>query len=422
MEDEICPVDDRRSVAEISLKLAVVHFTTLTAYCHFLSIRGEPTKVISRKMILFFVFPSSIIIQHVMAIVAIVSALILVPFKKSPDSMLLWSSVKRAPVVLFGAIDQRPSESFQRSSNRESVVKITGRVVVVLALITQCIGSCIIFARRYAHDPDAITIADSRVLDLAIATLLVSLLTIVHLVCQPAPRFNPHEILEQSKSPDSGGFTYLDAVLFRFREVPVTADSDVREDSRLRAKWQRDGLDVYCNATTTIAAYWAQPRENRKTLFSQLRLYTSGGLAGTLGIFGDKRTFCDDCAARLGFDIFYSVFQISFVTASAFFAAVELRRISSCAFPRIWTGTGWSRIAWRLLVLLPLFILGCGFATVRCSLIFITTLFPIWIVIMFLYLLLNLVIQFMRLVYWPTDLECPLLWSDPQANFLWHLM
>lgn len=180
MEEELCTLDDRRSAAELSLKLAVVHFTTIAAYCHLLSMRGEPTKVICRKMTIFFIFPGSIIIQHVVAILAIFSAFVWVRFKKLQDSTLLRSSLKRTPFVLFGAIDQHDSQSRLHSSDEESKVKIIGRVIVVLALGAQCIGSCIIFARRYQHD--ATTIGDWRVLELAIAALLISLLTMVHLL------------------------------------------------------------------------------------------------------------------------------------------------------------------------------------------------------------------------------------------------
>lgn len=51
MEAELCPLDDRRSAPEVSLKLAVVRFTTITAYCHLLSTRGEPTVWICIKTV-----------------------------------------------------------------------------------------------------------------------------------------------------------------------------------------------------------------------------------------------------------------------------------------------------------------------------------------------------------------------------------
>lgn len=283
MDAEFCSLDDRRGAAEISLKLAVVHFTTMTAYCHLLSMRGEPTKVICRKMIVFFIFPGSIIIHHALAIIAILSAFLLVRFKKLQSSVLLQASLKRAPFILFGAINQHPSHPKVKISNGECVAKIIGRVIVVLALSAQCIGSCIIFARRHQHD--ATTIADWRVFELAIAALFISLLTVVHLLWHPALRLNLDEIFEQSQN---NHLTYLDTMLLYFWGVPAPVDTSKDE----RTKWLRRAIGVYSNAPTTFAAYWAQPLKARKEINSLLHLFSRGGLLGTLDILAYENTIC----------------------------------------------------------------------------------------------------------------------------------
>jgi hypothetical protein len=38
----LCPLEERRSRAEILVKLFVVYFTTIMAFCHLMSVRGEP--------------------------------------------------------------------------------------------------------------------------------------------------------------------------------------------------------------------------------------------------------------------------------------------------------------------------------------------------------------------------------------------
>jgi len=48
----LCPLEERRSGAETLVKLLVVYFTTVVAFCHLMSIRGE-SLLISRP--LFFV-------------------------------------------------------------------------------------------------------------------------------------------------------------------------------------------------------------------------------------------------------------------------------------------------------------------------------------------------------------------------------
>lgn len=415
MAAQLCPLDDRRSAAEISLKLAVVHFTAMTAYGHLLSIRGEPTRVICRKMILFFVFPGSMIIHHVMAVLAIVSVYLLVRFKKLRHSASLQSSLKTAPAILFGAIDRHPSQLRLRSSNEESVVKTLARVAVVLALVAQCIGSCIIFARRYQHD--ATTIGDWRVLELAITTLLISLLTVVHLLWQPELRLNSHEMFERSHD---NRLSHLDATLLYLHEVPVLDESTSNKDGRTIL--QRECLGLLFNASTMIGAYWAQPLRARKQLNWSIRLTFSGGLVGTLGIFGYKTTICDACAYRLVFEIAISLVQIYCVTVTVVSSAGILREFFAKAFLRALTTVRWWWVLLRLLVIVPLAVLALGLLSVVFFSFCMIHFFPFWVVYMFGLRVFELVYQIIVLANWPTDLKCPLLWSDPEANVLWHLM
>lgn len=424
MEAELCPLDDSRSVAEIILKLAVVHFTTMTAYCHLLSMRGEPIKVICRKMVIFLFFPGSIIIHHAMAILAIFSAFILVRFRKFQDSALLQASLKRAPFILFGAINQQPSSQPKVNiSNGESIAKIIGRIVVVLALSAQCIGSCIIFARRHQHD--ATTIADWRVLELAIAALLISLLTVVHLLWHPALRLNLDEMLEQSQNSH---LTYLDTLLLYFLGVATPVGSGSSKDER--TLWLRRATGAYFNTPATFAAYWAQPLQARKQINSLLHLFSRGGLLGTLDIMDYKSTICrpgastGQCssAGRLVFEIIASINQILFFTISIMYSATILRIISVKVFRVRWRAVRWWRIFLEVLILMPLCVLTWALISVLSILAFMGVPFLFWIVGMFFFHIASLVFELIVLANWPTELACSLLWSDPNANFLWHLM
>lgn len=408
MEAEICPLDDRRSATELSLKLGVVHFTTMTAYCHLLSMRGEPIKVICKKMIIFFIFPGSIIIQHAMAILAILIAFPLVRLKKLQDSALLQASLRRAPFILFGAINQHPSLPKASSSNEEGRAKIIGRLIVVLALSTQCIGSCIIFARRYQHD--AATISDWRVLELAIAALFICLLTMVHLLWHPALRLDLDEILEQSQNSH---LTYLDKLLLHFWGEPYLVDSG-----------QRRVIGVYFNAPTTLAAYWVQPLESRKIDKALVKLFSSGGILGTLDVLGYKSTICDQCTStgRLGFELTAALNQMFFFAAIIMASVAAFRIISGNVVPARWKAARWWWILLQVLILMPLGVLTWGLVIVLGTLVVIGFLSPLFIVYMFVSHLSYLVLELLVMANWPTDLACPLLWSDPNANFLWNLM
>lgn len=417
MEAELCPLDDRRSATELSLKLGVVHFTTMTAYCHLLSMRGEPVKVICRKMIIFFIFPGSIIIQHAMAILAILSAFPLVRLKKLQDSALLQSSLGRAPFILFGAINQQPSQPKENISNGESIAKIIGRILVVLALSAQCIGSCIIFARRYQHD--ATTISDWRVLELAIAALFICLLTMVHLFWHPELRLDLNDILEQFRN---NRLTYLDTMLLHFWGVPTLVDSGSSKDER--RKWLRRAVGAYFNTPTTLAAYWLQPWESRKTDKALVKLFSSGGLVGTLDVLGYESTICDQCTStgRLGFEIGASLNQIFFFAMSIMASLAAFRIISVNVVPARWKAARWWTILLQVLILMPLGLFTWGLVIVLGILVCISLLSPLLIAFMFVSCLSYLVLELLVLANWPTDLACPLLWSDPNANFLWHLM
>lgn len=420
MEEELCPLDDRRSAAEVALKLAVVHFTTMTAYCHLLSMRGEPTRLICKKMFLFVMYPGYIIIQHITAILAIVSALVLARLKKPRDSTRLQSSLKRAPFILFGAAEQHPPQSDPHSSNEESKVKLICRLIVVLALSAQCIGSCIVFARRYQHD--ATTISDWRVLDLATAALLINLFTVVHLLWHPVLKLGPNGTLGKPQE-DHLTLTYLDATLLYIRrELDFMTSYSVKDK---REKWQRLYLGIFVNAPTTIGACWVQSWESGQPIPFLLGLFPTGGLVAKLGVFDYKRPICEECASNSWWEVFAITHQIIFLIITTTIS-VFLVALSAKVFSRRWTAVSQWRILLRLLVLVPLGILTWGLTwgltVVFYFLALLSILYPLFNVLSLFAQIAYLRIQLLALADWPTDSACPLLWSDPSANVLWHLM
>lgn len=405
MEEEICPLDNRRSPAEITLKLAVVHYTTINAYCHLLSMRGEPTRVICRKTVFFFVCPGSIIIQHILAILALVGAYVFIQFINLRDSTSLQLSPKRALVILFGKVDQHTSQPTPQNSDGRSVIKTAGRVMVVLALTAQCVGSCIVFVRRHRHD--AATLGDWRVFELAIAGLLISLLTVVYLLWGSALILSPHETVELSHHRRR---TYLDTTLLYLRDVPAPTDSHSHES--IRTKFLLDSRRMIYNAPMIIGTVCTQPWIAGQISVRSLRTLLPGGLARVLGILCSGAAGCDECETEDKFldDFYHAGLLTSTVTASGFVLLIE-----SAKMLREWKRNGRLQALLQVIAVILMGAIAWGLS----AMVFFLGSLPYFT---FGLLVLDLVEQLELLATWPTDLDCPLLWSDPKANFLWHLM
>lgn len=103
-------------------------------------------------------------------------------------------------------------------------------------------------------------------------------------------------------------------------------------------------------------------------------------------------------------------------------SATALRVISTKVFRSRWKADRWWRILLQVLILMPLGVLTWGLVSVLSLLAFMGMFFPTWIVFMFFFHITSLVFELVVLANWPTELACSLLWSDPNANFLWHLM
>jgi hypothetical protein len=67
---DLCPLDGRRSSTEMWVKLFVVHFTTISFFCHLLSIRKEP--IFTPKLILYILNPLVLFLHYGLALCAII--------------------------------------------------------------------------------------------------------------------------------------------------------------------------------------------------------------------------------------------------------------------------------------------------------------------------------------------------------------
>ncbi|QDS76838.1 hypothetical protein FKW77_003096 [Venturia effusa] len=181
MAEPACPLQDRQTTAEFVVKLFIVHFTTVAAYLHLLSLRKE--RLLTVRPVLYVIAPLSFLVHHLLAVLAACVLMLSRSLisKEVPD----WNAdVVRPLRWLLGAIPDR-EENYQaigmtpeQSKNTEKLAKRIGRIVVVLAFITQCAATIFLYARRRNHAPESITRVDQYVLKLALAGVFVGVLTI----------------------------------------------------------------------------------------------------------------------------------------------------------------------------------------------------------------------------------------------------
>ncbi|KAK4543553.1 hypothetical protein LTR36_005448 [Oleoguttula mirabilis] len=190
---DLCPLDTRRTSAELVVKLFIVHFTTLSAYCHLLSIRGEP--VVSWKLAFYFLEPFSAFGYYAISTIIVAAAAGL--YLTQPDQRHKEVKLSVASILL-GSIPEQDEQTLPQvasghaSSSRlhadrygiQSKWKKAGRMLLATALLAQCLCTMVLYNRRRAHD--ALTFADERVLALACSSILTALIWLAVLIRLPA--------------------------------------------------------------------------------------------------------------------------------------------------------------------------------------------------------------------------------------------
>lgn len=191
----LCPFDSRRTSAEFVSKFIVVHLTTITAFCHLLSIRNE--KILTWRPFFYAFTPFNILVQHILALLTIFTNYVLfryfpkskvvsVPNLHTSFSWLLGRAFKEdsrySRIPTSNPTPWRPGSpnnlSQSSESSNEGGGKQIGRSVLALAFLAQCISSIFLYCRRVQYSLDAITIVDQRVFELACGGLLVAVLTL----------------------------------------------------------------------------------------------------------------------------------------------------------------------------------------------------------------------------------------------------
>src|ERR1700712_37515 len=114
-EKELCPLDSRRTTTELVVKLFIVHFTTISAYCHLLSIRGEP--IIGWRLVFYILEPFSLFGHYALSTTVLFAALVLYLVKPNRRHRDVLVSV--AP-TLFGNMSKQQEQTLPLVGSRRS--------------------------------------------------------------------------------------------------------------------------------------------------------------------------------------------------------------------------------------------------------------------------------------------------------------
>ncbi|KAH7393433.1 hypothetical protein BKA64DRAFT_676180 [Cadophora sp. MPI-SDFR-AT-0126] len=366
--EEPCPIDGRRTSKELYVKLLVVHFTVLTAYCHLLSLRNE--RVLSWRPLYFFITPFNIIAQHAAALVVIVAGkgFALLPDEfgrirlgirhlKSPFSWLLGDTSEMA-TGSSNATGQSAGRNIPQT--RPSASKTVGRTLVVIAFETQCIGAIVLYARRRKHD--AVTHVDERIFELACGGLLVGILILgVTIRLQVFHRRIPD--IPRSR---------FETVIFWLRSCALSPPSGSVSWYEPQS-WKEFLKENLVSLAVIIAS-------GRFVVFASLKaVFRSGFLDNLHPTQPDRYKYWAEGLTWIVLLVFVCLLWIA----------------------------GDDPFAWAAHLDVLLIILGFG------------SFMPVYLVAV--RDCVRLFRQIGELGSWPVDVTCPLLWSDPYANYIWWL-
>lgn len=161
------------------VKLFVVHFTIIGAFAHLRHLRRE-----SSWPLVYI----GIIANPIAGMGLILLLLILLLFQ----AILCHgdrTALRDSTCILLGSGSQDADSEYSIPPEGPSLTwpklskDLATKMILQLALMTQCITSIWLFSRRVKHYSDALY--DDKVLQLALLGLSVSVMSIIHLICQP---------------------------------------------------------------------------------------------------------------------------------------------------------------------------------------------------------------------------------------------
>lgn len=383
-------------MAEVWSKLVLVHFTTIFAFCHLLSVRGE--RLLNLKPMFFFMCPLLVCIEYASAL-GLLSVLygVSLPMEKPIHKRALRSALCLLflPVGLdheYTAV-RDPESNF--SGRLGPWAKTIGRALVLSVFGAQCIGSIFLTARRIHRG--AATQSDQRVLELACGGLVVTLLTVPPLIWQP-PRADK-EIDQGPEGVEGEGEEDGWVISLLWSWVPWVGGVADRSPTRT-ADYNRWLCGHWMRGTMSFIVF------NIRGAFN-----LSMGLHEVLlrGFFGDP-----DEAESLERVALFAAYLLSLMVLGVIFLRWDDSGERPTEFPPWWLGL------WQYLMTAVVFALvSLGAALLTIPMLFLES--PLLNIPLMCRQWITLVTELRGLAAWPTDRACPVLWEDPIANWFWNL-
>jgi hypothetical protein len=352
----------------VFLKLFVVHLTTIAAFCHVLSLRRE--RIWSWRFIAYLLYPSTILAAHALAIVIFAGAVIY--WALFDRTRRFRKSLSRAPRLLLAAAPlSEPSDVPEES---EPMLKTGGRVLTACAFLTQCSGTVALFARRAEHD--AMTWGDIRIFEVAATGVLTSFYWIaiaarVPTFVQPVPATPPDDA------------TDLDRMIMLLRDSPLIPPA-VRERKytwldRVLRFFGNYYLCVFTLIVKCVFVFHSPPPAKSK-IFN----------------FGDTMNWIDFFTPS-------AVILVALIGGSIFLFGYGIITVTDDRYPA-------KRPPGKYLI-------------ARGFIIFLTlTEIKLPVVLYYVWAEWFQVFEQLReLEASPVNQTCPLLWSDPDSNWIWAL-
>lgn len=397
MVADLCPLEDRRTSTELWIKLVVVHFTTITAFCHLLSIRGE--SILSWRLVYYFLVPLLLIAQHFLA--PLLCLLITGSWLLKPEAHPV-RALYRAASWMFGRMppegdylgyEMLPvADSGGRSSHtqfgqveagsRTQIdAKKAGRIIVAAAFLLQCIGTIYIYRRRVSHG--AATKTDRRIFELACSGLVTSILTILTLAKVPV----------------------------FIKTIPEMKEKDMLVIDHTMLHLRDTILKQYTDATNTLSflkngafAFVLLICLNEYKLVRALKAICTSDF----WILRPERGSYEEILwelLHLGWSCFLScvgaMFAIYIMSRSK---SRQLRSNRRCKGYRAW-------YIWPLFPFVVALLCVPTAIYIGCLPTFTISIFRLCVIYD----------EITVLGQWPTNQTCPQLWTDPQANWIWML-
>ncbi|KAF4624747.1 hypothetical protein G7Y89_g13421 [Cudoniella acicularis] len=240
---ELCPLADSRT-SSLWLQLITVHFTTLTAFCHLLSLYGEG--IFTVKLLFYFLVPFNLITQQVVSILVLVVGLFwqlpepaAVP-KRSETTTA--KKLYRGARLFYGKIPEwewrhryaildnnsrrtprlSPAPTGRGTQPRACSTKTLGRFIIASTFLAQCIGTIHLYQRRAQNN--AVAKADSRFFQLACSGLVTAVLTLLTVAKEP-PFAELVPNITREKGEEKGSF--LDKRLIGIGDISAEAEAEV---------------------------------------------------------------------------------------------------------------------------------------------------------------------------------------------------